>query len=70
MIRRFERIACIDWSGARGERQGGLPTSEQVSKVLSQEDYALLSDVYKTLGSDNLNAQVEESYKPICSRFR
>jgi hypothetical protein len=53
-----------------GDRQGGLPTSEQVSKLLSQEDYALLSDIYKTLGSDNLNAQVEESYKPICSQFR
>jgi len=24
MIRRFERIACIDWSGAQGERQGGI----------------------------------------------
>lgn len=24
MIRRFERFACIDWSGARGERQKGI----------------------------------------------
>jgi len=24
MIRRFERFACIDWSGAKGERQKGI----------------------------------------------
>lgn len=48
------------------ERQGGLPSSEQVSKVLSQEDFALFSDVYRTLNSPNLNVQVEESYRSIC----
>ena len=53
-----------------GERQGGLPSPDQVSKVLSQEDYALLSDIYHTLNSDDLNAQVEESYKAICSQMR
>ncbi len=50
------------------DRQGGLPSSDQVSKLLSQEDFALFTDIYKTLTSDNLNAQVEESYRQICSR--
>jgi hypothetical protein len=48
------------------ERQGGLPSPDQVSKLLSQEDFALFSDVYRTLNSPNLNAQVEESYRQIC----
>jgi hypothetical protein len=52
------------------DRQGGLPSSEQVSKLLSQEDFALFSDVYRTLTAENLNAQVEESYRAICSRSR
>jgi hypothetical protein len=52
------------------ERQGGLPSSEQVSKLLSQEDFALFTDVYRTLTAENLNAQVEESYRAICSRSR
>ena len=52
------------------DRQGGLPSSDQVSKLLSQEDFALFTDVYHTLTSDNLNAQVEESYRAICSRSR
>jgi hypothetical protein len=52
------------------DRQGGLPSSDQVSKLLSQEDFALFTDVYHTLTSDNLNAQVEESYRSICSRGR
>jgi hypothetical protein len=52
------------------ERQGGLPSSEQVSKLLSQEDYALFTDVYRTLTSENLNAQVEESYRSICRQSR
>ena len=50
------------------DRQGGLPSSEQVSKLLSQEDFALFTDVYRTLTAENLNAQVEESYRAICSR--
>jgi hypothetical protein len=57
----------VRWLDAR---QGGLPSSEQVAKLLSQEDFALFSDVYRTLTSDNLNAQVEESYRAICSRLR
>jgi hypothetical protein len=52
------------------DRQGGLPTSDQVSKLLSQQDFALFQDVYHTLNSDNLNAQVEESYRSICSQGR
>jgi hypothetical protein len=52
------------------DRQGGLPSSEQVSKLLSQEDFALFTDVYRTLTTENLNAQVEESYRQICSRSR
>ena len=48
------------------ERQGGLPSADQVSKLLSQEDFALFSDVYRTLNSPNLNAQVEEGYRSIC----
>jgi hypothetical protein len=52
------------------DRQGGLPSSEQVSKLLSQEDFALFTDVYRTLTAENLNAQVEESYRAICSRSR
>jgi hypothetical protein len=48
------------------ERQGGLPSADEVSKLLSQEDFALFSDVYRTLNSPNLNAQVEESYRQIC----
>ena len=52
------------------DRQGGLPSSEQVSKLLSQEDFALFTDVYRTLTAENLNAQVEESYRAICSRAR
>jgi hypothetical protein len=52
------------------ERQGGLPSSEQVSKLLSQEDFALFTDVYRTLTAENLDAQVEESYRAICSRSR
>jgi hypothetical protein len=52
------------------ERQGGLPSSEQVSKLLSQEDFALFTDVYRTLTSENLNAQVEESYRSICRQSR
>jgi hypothetical protein len=52
------------------DRQGGLPSSEQVSKLLSQEDFALFTDVFRTLTSPNLNAQVEESYRQICSRSR
>jgi hypothetical protein len=52
------------------DRQGGLPSSEQVSKLLSQEDFALFTDVYRTLTAENLNAQVEESYRAICSRTR
>ncbi|MCC7371120.1 MAG: hypothetical protein IT306_22080 [Chloroflexi bacterium] len=48
------------------ERQGGLPSSDEVSKLLSQEDFALFSDIYRTLNSPNLNAQVEESYRSIC----
>jgi hypothetical protein len=52
------------------ERQGGLPSPEQVSKLLSQEDFALFSDVYRTLNSPNLNAQVEESYRQICRSGR
>lgn len=52
------------------DRQGGLPSSDQVSKLLSQEDFALFTDVYRTLTTENLNAQVEESYRQICSRGR
>jgi hypothetical protein len=52
------------------DRQGGLPSSDEVSKVLSQQDFALFTDIYRTLNSDNLNAQVEESYRAICSRSR
>jgi len=52
------------------DRQGGLPSSEQVSKLLSQEDFALFTDVYRTLTAENLDAQVEESYRAICSRAR
>ena len=52
------------------ERQGGLPSAEQVSKLLSREDFALFTDVYQTLNSPNLNAQVEESYRAICTRAR
>jgi len=52
------------------ERQGGLPTSEEVSKVLSQQDFALFTDVFRTLTAENLNAQVEESYRSICTRGR
>ena len=52
------------------DRQGGLPSSEQVSKLLSQEDFALFTDVYRTLTAENLDAQVEESYRAICSRSR
>lgn len=52
------------------ERQGGLPSSDQVSKLLSQEDFALFSDVYRTLNSPNLDAQVEESYRSICRSGR
>ena len=52
------------------DRQGGLPSSDQVSKLLSQEDFALFTDVFHTLTSENLNAQVEESYRSICSRSR
>ena len=52
------------------DRQGGLPSSEQVSKLLSQEDFALFTDVYRTLTAENLNGQVEESYRAICSRAR
>jgi hypothetical protein len=53
-----------------GDRQGGLPSSDQVSKLLSREDFALFTDVFSTLTSENLNAQVEESYRSICSRSR
>ena len=28
MSRRFARFACIDWSGARGERLKGLAVAE------------------------------------------
>lgn len=52
------------------DRQGGLPSPDEVSKLLSQEDFALFTDVYRTLNSDNLNAQVEESYRQICSAQR
>lgn len=52
------------------DRQGGLPSPDQVSKLLSQEDFALFTDVFRTLTADNLNAQVEESYRSICSRTR
>lgn len=52
------------------ERQGGLPTPDEVSKLLSQEDFALYMDIYRTLNSENLDAQVEESYRSICSRSR
>lgn len=52
------------------DRQGGLPSSDEVSKLLSQEDFALFSDVYRTMTSDNLDAQVEEAYRAICSRSR
>ncbi len=52
------------------ERQGGLPSPDQVSKLLSQEDFALFTDIYRTLNSENLNAQVEESYRSICSQRR
>lgn len=52
------------------ERQGGLPSSDEVSKLLSQEDFALFTDVYRTLTTENLEAQVEESYRQICSRSR
>ena len=52
------------------DRQGGLPSSEEVSKRLSQEDFALFMDVYRTLTADDLDAQVEESYRAICSRSR
>jgi hypothetical protein len=52
------------------DRQGGLPSPDEVSKLLSQEDFALFSDIYRTMTSDNLDAQVEEAYRPICSRMR
>lgn len=52
------------------DRQGGLPSSDDVSKLLSQEDFALFSDIYRTLNSPNLNAQVEESYRSICRSGR
>jgi hypothetical protein len=52
------------------ERQGGLPGPDEVSKLLSQEDFALYTDVYRTLNADNLDAQVEEAYRAICSRLR
>lgn len=52
------------------ERQGGLPSPEDVSKHLSQEDFALFSDVHRTLTSPNLNGQVEESYRQICRSGR
>ncbi|MGE3912618.1 MAG: DUF6782 family putative metallopeptidase [Chloroflexota bacterium] len=59
-----------DFVGWLAERQGGLPSADQVSKLLSQEDFALFTDIYRTLNSPNLNAQVEESYRSICSRSR
>jgi hypothetical protein len=52
------------------ERQGGLPSSDDVSKLLSQEDFALYMDITHTMTSDNLDAQVEEAYRAICSRTR
>lgn len=52
------------------DRQGGLPSPDQVSKLLSQEDFALFTDIYRTLTSENLNAQVEESYRSICTQRR
>ncbi|MFN8633924.1 MAG: DUF6782 family putative metallopeptidase [Chloroflexota bacterium] len=52
------------------DRQGGLPSSDQVAKALSREDQALFVDVYHTLTADNLDAQVEENYRSICSQGR
>jgi hypothetical protein len=52
------------------DRQGGLPSSDQVSKILSPQDFALFQDIYHTLTADDLNAQVEESYRSICSQSR
>ena len=52
------------------ERQGGLPSPDEVSKLLSQEDFALYSDVTHTMSADDLNSQVEEAYRAICSRSR
>jgi len=52
------------------ERQGGLPSSDEVSKLLSQEDFALFTDISRTMTSDDLDAQVEEAYRAICSRSR
>jgi hypothetical protein len=52
------------------DRQSGLPSPDDVSKVLSQADFALYMDISHTLTSDNLDAQVEEAYRAICSRTR
>jgi hypothetical protein len=52
------------------DRQGGLPSADQVQKSLSRADQALFSDVFNTLTAQNLDAQVEESYRPICSQGR
>ena len=52
------------------DRQGGLPAPDEVSKLLSQEDYALFMDISRTMTSDDLDAQVEEAYRAICSRSR
>jgi len=52
------------------DREGGLPSPDQVSKLLSQEDFALYQDITRTMTSDNLDAQVEEAYRAICSRMR
>jgi hypothetical protein len=52
------------------DRQGGLPSPDDVSKVLSQADFALYMDISHTLTSDDLDAQVEEAYRAICSHSR
>lgn len=51
-------------------RQGGLPSANEVSELLSEEDFALFTDITRTLTSPNLDAQVEESYRSICQGRR
>ncbi|MCC6177542.1 MAG: hypothetical protein IT305_19760 [Chloroflexi bacterium] len=50
------------------DRQGEFPSPDEVSKVLSQEDFALYMDISKTISSENLDAQVEAAYRQTCSR--
>ena len=52
------------------DRQGGLPSSDDVSKLLSQEDFALFSDIYAHDDLRRPERRGRKSYRPICSRMR